>query len=178
MLVARDAAGSVRAWNGVLPASRLTPLFGKFDAAGCPDPVEGTWDERMRFGSTKPTMVPMAAGEVLRVHVACAGGYGDPLTRDPERVLRDVADERVSPRQAEELYGVVIQAAGPAVDEAATAALRAQRTVDADRGGLPTSYFKSWPRTEDEFRELLDRPVVGSSETAVATPGEGTAGKV
>jgi len=154
----------VRAWNGVLPAERLTPLFGKFDAAGRPDPVEGSWDERMRFRSTKPTMVPMAAGEVLRVHVACAGGYGDPLTRDPERVLRDVADERVSRTQAEELYGVVLEPGALTIDVTATAALRERRTAAPGGPDQSISYFKEWPQTEEEFRELLARPVVGSRE--------------
>ena len=167
MLVGRDAAGSVRTWNGVLPAERLTPLFGKFDADGRPDPVGGSWDERMRFQSTKPTMEPMAAGEVLRVHVACAGGYGDPLSREPERVLRDVANERVSPAQAEELYGVVIDAATLELDEAATAALRARRAAERNGAGPPLSHFKDWPKTEAEFRQLLERPVVGAGRPAV-----------
>ncbi|MFP6733647.1 MAG: hydantoinase B/oxoprolinase family protein [Rhodospirillales bacterium] len=47
-------------------------------------------------------------GETL-VSIACGGGgYGDPKTRDPERVLRDVAEGLVSRERAAEIYGVVI----------------------------------------------------------------------
>ena len=36
------------------------------------------------------------------------GGYGDPLERDPEGVLRDVVEEKVTPEHAEREYGVVL----------------------------------------------------------------------
>ncbi len=54
------------------------------------------------------------------------GGYGDPLERAPERVLKDVVEEKVSPLHARRAYGVVIAegADGPEVDVAATEALR------------------------------------------------------
>jgi N-methylhydantoinase B len=58
-----------------------------------------------------------------------AGGYGDPLEREPERVLADVAAGRVTAAWAEHVYGVVVS--GGAVDEAATAARR--RTIRAER---------------------------------------------
>jgi N-methylhydantoinase B len=50
------------------------------------------------------------------------GGYGDPLERDPEAVLNDVLDEKLSPKYAESVYGVVIEA--DTVDRARTHALR------------------------------------------------------
>ena len=56
--------------------------------------------------------------------VAGAGGWGDPLERDPAMVLHDVRNEFVSERAAREDYGVVL--AGAVVDAAATAALRAR----------------------------------------------------
>jgi N-methylhydantoinase B len=66
-----------------------------------------------------------AAGDVLRTVSPCGGGYGDPLERDVARVLSDVIDGYVSVAGAATHYGVVIR--DGAVDEAATAALRAQR---------------------------------------------------
>jgi N-methylhydantoinase B len=54
------------------------------------------------------------------------GGYGDPKTRDPARVLRDVRDGVISAPAAERDYAVAIAADGRNVDEARTAALRAQ----------------------------------------------------
>ena len=53
------------------------------------------------------------------------GGFGDPLTRPAQAVAADVADGYISTERACNEYGVVIAADG-AVDEAATATLRAQ----------------------------------------------------
>jgi N-methylhydantoinase A/oxoprolinase/acetone carboxylase beta subunit/N-methylhydantoinase B/oxoprolinase/acetone carboxylase alpha subunit len=53
------------------------------------------------------------------------GGWGDPFRRDPAAVLRDVRDGVVSARAAADHYGVVLTADGRAVDDAATARLRA-----------------------------------------------------
>ena len=61
-------------------------------------------------------------GDVISFQQPGAGGYGDPLARDPARVLEDVLDEYVSVEAARRDYGVVI--AGDRVDEAATQALR------------------------------------------------------
>ncbi|MEV8339423.1 hydantoinase B/oxoprolinase family protein [Leucobacter sp. NPDC077196] len=50
------------------------------------------------------------------------GGYGDPLEREPEAVLIDVEDLRVSIETAHEIYGVVIS--DGEIDNAATSAKR------------------------------------------------------
>ncbi|MBO6815826.1 MAG: hydantoinase B/oxoprolinase family protein [Rhizobiaceae bacterium] len=50
------------------------------------------------------------SGDKFTRPTAGGGGYGDPLDRDPERVLQDVIDEYVSIRRAELDYGVVIKA--------------------------------------------------------------------
>lgn len=67
------------------------------------------------------------------------GGYGDPLDRDPERVLADVRDARVSVLSARELYGVVLRdtapGAAPDVDDDATQqARRDERLARLSRG--------------------------------------------
>jgi N-methylhydantoinase B len=68
-------------------------------------------------------------GDVFRHILAGGGGYGDPYARDPERVLADVRQGRVSVAHAAEAYGVAIVAGadGPAIDAATTAVLRARR---------------------------------------------------
>jgi len=63
-------------------------------------------------------------GDLFRHEVAGAGGWGDPLERDPALVLKDVRNEFVSERSAREDYGVVLAGEPPAVDATATAALR------------------------------------------------------
>jgi N-methylhydantoinase B len=57
------------------------------------------------------------------------GGYGDPLARDPERVLRDVRDGIVSKETAGDVYGVALAADGKSVDCAKTAEIRASRAA-------------------------------------------------
>ena len=52
------------------------------------------------------------------------GGFGDPLARDPERVLRDVRDGVVSTEAARDHYGVVIAPGGRRVNADATARRR------------------------------------------------------
>jgi len=71
----------------------------------------------------------LAYGDVLSFQQSGAGGYGDPLARDPCRVLDDVLDDYVSIEAARERYGVVIAGSGHdlRLDEAATARLREQR---------------------------------------------------
>jgi N-methylhydantoinase B len=61
-------------------------------------------------------------GDVFRHVLAGAGGWGDPLERDPAAVLKDVRNELLSGRKAEADYGVVIR--DRKVDAAATAKKR------------------------------------------------------
>ena len=71
-----------------------------------------------------------AYGDVISFQQSGAGGYGDPLERDPARVLEDVLDEYVSIEAARRDYGVVLAGEGLdlRVDEDATSALRRERT--------------------------------------------------
>ena len=65
-------------------------------------------------------------GDVYRHVMSGGGGFGDPLEREPERVLQDVIEEKVTPEHARSAYGVVIAPGpeGPRVDEDQTAACR------------------------------------------------------
>lgn len=56
------------------------------------------------------------------------GGFGDPRTREPARVLRDVRDGIVSREAAQRDYAVVLDADGYAVDATRTEALRKAKT--------------------------------------------------
>jgi N-methylhydantoinase B len=75
-------------------------------------------------------------GDRLEVWTTGGGGHGDSLTRDPALVLADVIDQKVSPEQADEAYGVVI--AGGAVDEARTRLRR--EALTAARGPIDWTY--------------------------------------
>ncbi|GAA3101211.1 hydantoinase B/oxoprolinase family protein [Pseudonocardia yunnanensis] len=66
----------------------------------------------------------LEAGEVLVNDTGGGGGFGDPFTREPESVARDVRNGFVSVQAAARDYGVVIDADTFTVDAAATARLR------------------------------------------------------
>ncbi|MBM3661215.1 MAG: hydantoinase B/oxoprolinase family protein, partial [Actinobacteria bacterium] len=76
------------------------------------------------------TGVRIAADDRYEIRLPCAGGFGDPLDRDPGAVVADVAAGRIDPAEAGAVYGVVRDPTG-AVDTDATetrrAAQRAQR---------------------------------------------------
>ena len=65
-------------------------------------------------------------GDVFRHVLAGGGGWGDPLERDPQAVLRDVRNEFLSAARAKADYGVIVDTAAWRVDEAATKKLRAE----------------------------------------------------
>jgi N-methylhydantoinase B len=67
----------------------------------------------------------VASDTVIIHEQAGAGGFGDALERDPQAVLEDYLDEKISARFAEERYAVVFQKGE--VDPIRTAALRAAR---------------------------------------------------
>jgi N-methylhydantoinase B len=69
------------------------------------------------------TMLP--PDTVVTIEIPGGGGYGSSLKRAPEAVLADVRDGYVTVEAARERYGVVIDRASWAVDDAAT---RARRT--------------------------------------------------
>lgn len=77
-------------------------------------------------------ILTIGPGDVL--HIACggAGGWGDPLARDPAAVLLDWRRGWVTTDHARDAYGVVV--ADGAVDRASTRALRAARANGANGG--------------------------------------------
>ena len=74
------------------------------------------------------------SGDILYFNTWGGGGVGDPLTREAERVLKDVNSGLVSLEAANDIYGVVI--ANGAVDEAATEALRADKAANKSEAKL------------------------------------------
>jgi N-methylhydantoinase B len=75
---------------------------------------------------------PLRAGDIFRLDTPGGGGHGDPLARDPERVLADVREGVVSREAAERDYGVILKPAERswALDRTATQARRAQLRAD------------------------------------------------
>jgi N-methylhydantoinase B len=69
------------------------------------------------------TTLDLVPGDVISVRTCGGGGYGTPEEREPERVLRDVLEGKVSADRARDVYHVAI--ADRRLDEGATEALRA-----------------------------------------------------
>ena len=97
-----------------------------------------------------PSKVTMTIrrGDVFRHEVAGAGGWGDPLERDPAAVLKDVRNEMVSRGKASEDYGVVIEPDAWRVDAAATRRLREEMRDARGSSEIPNVLW-------DESREPL-----------------------
>jgi N-methylhydantoinase B len=71
--------------------------------------------------SSKAT-VDLVPGDVISVRTCGGGGYGPPEEREPERVLRDVLEGKVSLERARDVYRVAV--ADRELDEAGTQELR------------------------------------------------------
>jgi N-methylhydantoinase B len=81
--------------------------------------------------------MPLKPGDMFIISTGGGGGWGDPTERETALVLRDVVCGLLTVEQARERYGVVVTGSPLAVDEAATAELRASMAkVDSwiDRG--------------------------------------------
>jgi N-methylhydantoinase B len=76
-------------------------------------------------------MAPLRAGEAFEWVYGGGGGWGDPLEREPEKVLDDVLDELVTVEGARRDYGVALRGTvadlGLAIDWAETERLRKER---------------------------------------------------
>jgi len=118
------AKGSHRAYiersDGLAAALRGATPVNRASVSGLYRVAEGNEE---RFLTAKFTGLRMRADEVLTKFTPGGGGWGDALARDPEAVARDVRNELVSRRGAEEDYGVVLTG-DLAVDEQATVAKR------------------------------------------------------
>jgi N-methylhydantoinase B len=91
----------------------------------------------------------LAPGEVVSVRTPGGGGYGDPSERDEEDVLADLRDGKISPRRAEEVYGVVDDSnsepgeagnddGGSDLDRAGNDAGLSDEAMSDDEDGSPT----------------------------------------
>src|ERR1700731_4513119 len=74
---------------------------------------------------SKITDVKIRRGQKVRLETPGGGGFGDPVTREPERVARDVRLGYVTPEAAQRDYKVVVRDDGT-LDRDATRSARAQ----------------------------------------------------
>ena len=108
------------AWGGAGGKAGQTSTFWRRGADGVVEDLGNT------------DVVRLDPGDVINLTSGGGAGWGDPLTRDPDLVARDVARGSVSAEAAARDYGVVLR--GAEVDVAATEALRASRADQAGAG--------------------------------------------
>ena len=121
----------------------LVPPYGVLEgSSGAPNEY---WIERDGRSQPLPTPgkasgVMLSAGDRVIACTAGGGGYGDPYSREPDRVVDDVADGFLSRANARDQYGVVLDNKG-ALDQRATQTLRKT---------LPTRWLELTVVAEDD----------------------------
>ena len=93
--------------------------------------AEDEWKTaRELFGTVsngKFSNTQLLPGDQILLRTPGGGGYGSPLDREPDKVLRDVLDGLIDPARAADVYGVVMDADLASVDIPATVRLREAR---------------------------------------------------
>ena len=102
-----------------------TGLFGGASAGTVYEVNVTRNGRRLDLGSVNGKTVgfPLERGDVVEQTTTTGAGYGDPLTREVELVLRDVSNAYITEDHARAAYGVVVR--GGSVDLEATDILRA-----------------------------------------------------
>jgi len=101
-------------------------VFGGGDGGNSACLVTGTDGKERKLPYSKMTL-PIDTGDVVTIRTPGAGGWGDPMKRDPGKVLWDVTEGFISPKRAREAYGVSVEELEVGkwrVDEEATSKLR------------------------------------------------------
>ncbi|MEZ5670703.1 MAG: hydantoinase B/oxoprolinase family protein [Alphaproteobacteria bacterium] len=117
----------------VMDHGRFGPPGARGGAAGQPNSVTVVRDGQAMVPPhlSKAQDIRIRAGDRVEVGTPGGGGYGDPFARAPQAVLADVRLGYYTPEQARALFGVVLAADRAAVDDEATAALRAAHEATA-----------------------------------------------
>ncbi len=140
-------AGKFRGGQGVIKSQRfLTPGFvthesdrhkdapwgifgGKPGAVGRLETYNSATPGEITQNPAKFSGLRVNPGDVVSYISPSGGGYGDPLDRDPQKVLDDVLDDFINIAHARDVYGVVLRETddgyGWGLDLAATQARRA-----------------------------------------------------
>lgn len=122
--VYREYALEADAWLSLWFERSVTTPWGIFGGKGGVGPnVSVRYGDDTQEQFYKVNAKRVKKGTIVLLETAGGGGYGDPLERDPETVLRDVKNGYVSAEAAERDYGVVLTGTLE-VDSAATAERR------------------------------------------------------
>jgi N-methylhydantoinase B len=114
--------GTPGACGGYPGATSAHRVFRESNLDEFPSCLEATTGERVE--DARAAALPVSDKDILYLRSEGGGGYGDPLERDPERVLRDVVLQIVTTKAAREIYGVIVDELSAVIDLEATDAQR------------------------------------------------------
>jgi N-methylhydantoinase B len=137
----------------------------RFAAGELPQDIDSVGGEDVELVG-KGTGLPVGEDDVLYWNWSPAGGYGDPLTRDPQLVASDVAEGGVTEAGAERIYGVVLRDGEP--DEQATAALRERRLLERLReAGAERDSLAPARTVPDDAHTIADVYVINRADDQI-----------
>jgi N-methylhydantoinase B len=137
----RGGLGFVREYELLDHEARFSLRSTKHTVA--PKGIEGGFDGKkgrctLNPGTDKARVIPsrysdhmLHPGDVVSLETPGGGGLGNPLERDPVRVLNDVRDGYITPDKARQIYGVAIKSdnGDVRIDDTGTRELRKQKTA-------------------------------------------------
>lgn len=109
---------------------------------------------------------PLRRGDVVVLRTSGAGGYGDPLLREPADVARDIAAGLVSESRALSLYGVLVH--DGRMDEEATRVERARRGSGRPRADAMAARHGLGPERE-RWDQVFPSDVVDRLQDSLAS---------
>jgi len=139
----RGGCGIERVWKLLAPRATLSILAErtKIPPWGLMGGGSGALGEyRIRQGDGSVVRLPskctvtLKKGDTLVIRTPGGGGYGNPLDRSLESVLKDLLNGLVSPDAAERDYGVVVDIQGRRVDVEETGRLRGRMRGSRQNG--------------------------------------------
>ncbi len=99
------------------------------------------------------------AGDVFAFWAAGGGGFGDPLSRPPERVAQDVADGAVSAEVAASVYGVALAEGGRPREDATAERRKAIRNARMSAGRIVRGGIRCGNCGQDETFRISRHPL-------------------
>jgi N-methylhydantoinase B len=140
-----------------------TDVAGRFAAGEVPQDFDAIAGAEAEVEAKGP-MLLMGADAAWEWTGANAPGFGDPLTRDPDRVRVDIATGALPADVAEQVYGVV-----PGED--ATRALRAERLTARLDSAVPPAVAPVTVPDDVPLRPLAGELALGESGAFVSVTG-------
>jgi N-methylhydantoinase B len=105
--------------NKFVLGSNIAQWFKEFKSSTTVEELD-LLDGKIMFTPSNFYAIPVKQFDIVSFRWGAGGGYGDPLEREPEAVLKDVKTSAISIDTAEKVYGVIINQAEMAVDFDAT----------------------------------------------------------